>query len=97
MGATEARAQLARARLLLRVEGPDAREEIEAALARALAVVQETGARVYEPELHEVRAELAGLLGEATDRDRELREAHRLYTEMGAAGHAERLAKELSL
>ena len=28
---------------------------------------------------------------------RELREAHRLYTEMGATGHAERLARELGL
>jgi class 3 adenylate cyclase/tetratricopeptide (TPR) repeat protein len=97
MRATEASAQLARARLLLRLEGSDAREEIEAALARALAVVQETGARVYEPELHEVRAELAGLLGDEAGRERELREAHRLYIEMGATGHAERLARELDL
>jgi len=29
--------------------------------------------------------------------ERELREAHRLYTEMGATGHAERLAEELGL
>ncbi len=30
-------------------------------------------------------------------RERELREAHRLFTEIGATGHAERLAKELGL
>jgi len=30
-------------------------------------------------------------------RVRELREAHRLFTDMGAIGHAERLAKELGL
>ena len=29
-------------------------------------------------------------------RERELREAHRLFTEIGATGHAERIAKELS-
>ncbi len=29
-------------------------------------------------------------------RDHHLREAHRLYTEMGARGHAERLARELA-
>ncbi len=28
---------------------------------------------------------------------RELREAHRLFTEIGASGHAERLAGELAL
>ncbi len=27
--------------------------------------------------------------------ERELREAHRLFTEMGATGHAERVAREL--
>ena len=46
------------------------------------------------PEEH---AALARLLGdEETYRDK-LREAHRLYTEMGATGHAKRLAKELGL
>jgi hypothetical protein len=33
----------------------------------------------------------------AAARERELREAHRLYTEMDATGHAERLARELGL
>ncbi len=28
-------------------------------------------------------------------RERELREAHRLFTEIGATGHAQRLAQEL--
>ncbi len=35
-------------------------------------------------------------LGEDAEAERELREAHRLYTEMGATGHAERLARELA-
>jgi hypothetical protein len=35
------------------------------------------------------------LLGRSSDAERELREAHRLYTEMGATGHAERVAREL--
>jgi hypothetical protein len=30
-------------------------------------------------------------------RERELREAHRLFTEIGASGHAERLAGELAM
>ena len=53
------------------------------------------GARPFEAQIHEVSAELAALPGDAADRERELREAHRLYTEMGATGHAERLLGEL--
>ena len=34
--------------------------------------------------------------GDDATQERELREAHRLYTEMGATGHAERLARELA-
>ena len=41
--------------------------------------------------------ELARLRGDEAARERALRNAHRLYTEMGATGHAERLAKELDL
>ena len=49
------------------------------------------------PQVHEERAELARLRGDDATRERELREAHRLYTEMGATGHAERLAQKLGL
>ncbi len=41
------------------------------------------------------RSERAHARGDAASRERHLREAHRLYTEMGATGHAERLAREL--
>ena len=34
--------------------------------------------------------------GDETGRARYLRDAHRLFTEMGATGHADRIAKELS-
>jgi hypothetical protein len=40
-------------------------------------------------------AELARLTGDEEGRQRELREAHRLFTEMGAAAHAARLAPKL--
>ena len=88
-------ARLALARALLAVDGPAAREDVEAGLARASEWVDESGARAFEPHILEVRAELAEVLGDQAARERELREAHRLYTEMGAAGHAERVAREL--
>jgi tetratricopeptide (TPR) repeat protein len=72
-------------------------ETIETSLSRAEDLVRETGARLVLPSLHEERAALARALQRPSDADSELREAHRLYTEMGAAGHAERLARELGL
>ncbi len=42
-------------------------------------------------------AELARLRGDDAARERALRKAHRSFAEMGATGHAERLAKELGL
>ena len=35
------------------------------------------------------------MLGDSAGRERELREAHRLFTEMGATGHARRVAAQL--
>jgi hypothetical protein len=37
------------------------------------------------------------VLGDEAAHQRELREAHRLFVEMGATGHSQRLAKELGL
>ena len=42
-------------------------------------------------------AELARQSGDEEGHERELREAHRLFTEIGASGHAERLAGELAM
>jgi adenylate cyclase len=93
----QCQAQLALAQALLESEGARAQRAIEESLARALTLIEETEARSYTPFVHEERAELARLLGDDVTRERELREAHRLYTEMGATGHAQRLARELSL
>lgn len=41
------------------------------------------------------RAELARLTGDEATRERELREAHRLFTEIGAPLRAAEVAKEL--
>jgi len=90
----EGEAHLALARVLLRSRGAKAKPKIEDALARALALVEETGARSLEPFVRVELAELARLTGDEASRRRELREAHRLFTEMGAPLQAARLAPE---
>jgi adenylate cyclase len=84
------------ARVLLATGDPGLHEEVEEIVERAEALCNETGMRVYLPPLFEERAALAERRGNPQEARRQLREAHRLYTEMGATGHAERLAKELS-
>jgi hypothetical protein len=54
-----------------------------------------SGAKSYEPFLCIESAELARLNGDDTARRRELREAHRLFLEIGAPIRAEQVAKEL--
>ncbi len=88
----EVHAQLTRARVLLVLDGAAARAAVETSLDRALALVQSTGARSYEPQIHVERARLAGLLADSAGRLALLREAHRLFSELGATGRAERVA-----
>jgi hypothetical protein len=73
-----------------------ARREIEAALAEVDAWLEMSGAKSYEPFLHVERAELARLTGDEPTRQRELREAHRLFLEIGAPIRAEQVARELA-
>jgi tetratricopeptide (TPR) repeat protein len=90
-------ARLAQARIL-RTSGDEAEwPEAERALARALEVVRTIGENGYKPLIHVELAELAGAMGDEEGRQRELREAHRQFTENGATGHADRLAGELEL
>jgi hypothetical protein len=60
-------------------------------------VARALGAKAYEPMIHVELANLARQAGDEEGREREVREAHRLFTENGAAGHADRLAGELEL
>jgi tetratricopeptide (TPR) repeat protein len=92
----ECRTLIVLARVLIRKEGRDAVNAIRDALDRVESLVDETDAACFKPFVHEERAALAGLLEDETTRQRELREAHRLYVEMGATGHAERLTRELA-
>jgi hypothetical protein len=92
---TEPHARLVLARVLMQSDGASARPAIEAELDRAEALIDETGARAFAPLVLEERASLTRLLGDEPGCERKLREAHRLFTELGATGHAERLAREL--
>jgi len=51
----------------------------------------------FDPFVCLERAELARLSGDEAPRQRELREAHRLFTEIGAPMRAGEVAKELGL
>jgi hypothetical protein len=82
-------------RALREIHGVQAKREIEAALAEADAWLEMSGAKSYEPFLHVERAELAWLAGDEATGQRELREAHRLFTEIGAPIRAEQMAREL--
>jgi tetratricopeptide (TPR) repeat protein len=93
MRAFEARAQLARARVLKHLDGVAAQDQIELSLSRAEELVEETGVRPLLPQIVEERVRLAQLAGNSADEL--LREAQRLYVEVKATGHARRLAEEL--
>jgi adenylate cyclase len=92
---SEADAHFALAQVLLQTEGAPAQRDIEGALTRTLELCEQIGYRILVPRVSELRAELLGALGDADARERELRAAHRLFSEMGATGHAKRLAREL--
>jgi tetratricopeptide (TPR) repeat protein len=91
--ASQLSAELALARIQLSDSKP---EDAAAWLERAEQTLEQTGFRARLPELLELRAELARQRGDATAREQALHEALRLYQEMGATGHAERLTRELA-
>jgi AraC-like DNA-binding protein len=84
-------------RALRETQGLQAARDIEATLAEADAWLEMSGAKSYEPFVHIERAELARLNGDEAARRRELREAHRLFLEIGAPIRAAEVAKELGL
>jgi tetratricopeptide (TPR) repeat protein len=65
------------------------------ALEEAQRRIGETEARIYQPYLHECCSAFARRFGDVYEPREELREAHRLFVEVGATEHAERVAREL--
>jgi class 3 adenylate cyclase len=90
-------ATIAHVRSLREVHGADARQTIEALLEDVSQLIEQTGAERWRPHVLVERGELHRLGGDAEAAKRSLIEAHRLFSEMGATGHAERLAKQLGL
>jgi len=88
---------LSLSRVLLRRAGAEAWDTAATAIERGLALADQTGLVVLVPQFLVERAELARLRGDESERLHHLGEAHRLFVEMGATGHAERLARELGL
>jgi adenylate cyclase len=91
----ECMAHLAVAGLELRRGAPDAADRVAGALDAAEKLVEQTGARALAPRVEEQRARLARLQGDPQGFASRLRAAHALYAEIGARGHAERVAAEL--
>jgi class 3 adenylate cyclase/tetratricopeptide (TPR) repeat protein len=92
----EIEGHLALARALLRRDGAGDPVAAREALDRALALAEETGAQVHEPFIRVERAKIAALAGDEAARRRELGEARRLFTEMGAPLRAQRVEAELT-
>jgi ATP/maltotriose-dependent transcriptional regulator MalT len=89
----EIRARIALAHTQFLRGDPPSLERAEQALRRSQELIEETGARAYQPEVHECRAQLARLRGDAAAAEREIEEARRLYAEMGATVQVERLSQ----
>jgi class 3 adenylate cyclase/tetratricopeptide (TPR) repeat protein len=93
LGAVEAFLSFAR---LLLASGSDRLTEAEAALDRAVSVARRCSGRVFEPMIGEERARLAGLRDDHDAAERGFHGTLELYREIGATGHARRLAAELA-
>jgi adenylate cyclase len=94
-GESEMKGLLALARVLLRSQDAGAHGEIEGALAAVTDLVEAGGFLAYQPLIHVERAELARQRGDLATRERELRRAQQLFTEMGAPIRVAQVAREL--
>jgi adenylate cyclase len=90
----ETRAHLAQARALLAARGREAAAAVGSSLDAATALVEATGAIAFAPFIHVERGRVAKLTGDSADRERQLREARRLFVEMGAPIRAEQTARD---
>ena len=92
----EARANLALAHVQLRRTGAAALRDAEQALGHAQELIDETNARMFQPDVHECHAQLARLRSDPLAAQREIEQARRLYAAMGATAQAARLMNEVN-
>jgi hypothetical protein len=90
-------AQIALVRVLLRTKGLQAREAIKKAQGEPSRLARRMGLKFFAPFVCVDRATLAQLSGDEATREHELREAYRLFLEIGAPIRAAEVAKELGL
>jgi tetratricopeptide (TPR) repeat protein len=91
----ECAAQLALASASVQGEGAGAAPAVEAALARAVALVEQSGAETFRPLVHVIAAELARTRGDGMTAQGELRTAEKLCRERGMDELANRMVREL--
>ena len=91
---TQVRTRLGLARILLWTAAAANVDAIEAALHTAETQAREFGVASLLPQVFEERAALALALGDESQRRAALDEARRLYAEIGAIGHLQRLEQE---
>lgn len=70
--------------------------EALAALQKSDQLIEKTGSVIFQPYLHEERANFAAAFLSDWDQADELRTAHRLFTELRAPGQADRIAQKLN-
>ncbi len=80
---------------MIELSEPEELSDAEAYLDEIEQLAVEAGTHYYRAPHQECRAALARRREDEEGSLHHLREAHRLYTEMGATGHAERVAREL--
>jgi hypothetical protein len=81
---------------MLAIDGPAAAEDVEASLDHALRQAGRSGHVSYLPHVHLAYAELARRLGQEDRRRAQLREAARLFREIGAAHYLRAVERELA-
>jgi class 3 adenylate cyclase len=85
---------LERARWLVASQRTLSDESLRSTVDRARALIERMGSVVHAPKLVEIESRAARLAGEEALHRERLAEARRLYQEVGARGHLERLAQE---
>ena len=94
-GSAEIFATVIFARVAFASQGEVAEEEVAAELERALELALRTEAKALEPLIRAELAELARRRGDDEARERELREAQRIFEQLGASERAASVAREL--